>query len=167
MSSFINGNVYYKRFLVAAFGGERSMKKGKSKALPYQVMRAQGECMECWASVLSLTSGTTRTAESSALDAGRTLASRKFRLEAECIPGLLNTDRRNTSLDDFQGTCQESNPEPTGLWRSVLTNCDRSPHEKERRLKSRVKGKLHFLLRTLSRHKSEWSCISIHSYLRC
>jgi hypothetical protein len=50
------------------------MKKGKSKALPYQVMRAQGEWMECWASMLSLTCGTTRTAESSVPDASRALA---------------------------------------------------------------------------------------------
>jgi len=46
-----------------------------------------------------------------------------FLLEDECTPGLLNADRRNRSLENFQGPCWESNPEPPILYRSASPNC--------------------------------------------
>ena len=48
---------------------------------------------ECWASKLTLTLGTARTAELSALCAGRTLAPRKF-LGTKRTPGVLNALER-------------------------------------------------------------------------
>ena len=36
--------------------------------------------------------------------------------------GLLNADRRNSSLENFQGPYRVSNTEPPALWRNVTTN---------------------------------------------
>ena len=46
-----------------------------------------------------------------------------FLLEDERTPGLPNADRRNRSLENFQGPCWESSREPPILYRSALTNC--------------------------------------------
>jgi len=54
--------------------------------------------MEYLASVLTLTFGTTRMANLSALRAGRY----SFLFEAEWTLGLLNADRWNSSLQNFQ-----------------------------------------------------------------
>jgi hypothetical protein len=64
--------------------------------------------MEFWAFILTLTLGTTRTAELSATRAGRTLNPMKFLgysflLDAEWISGLPKADTRNTSFEHFQG----------------------------------------------------------------
>ena len=75
--------------------------------------------MEFWASILTLTFGTTRTAESSlcspaALYAqGNSLELFAFTDCSEPTPWLLNADRRNRYLENFQGTYQESNPKPS------------------------------------------------------
>lgn len=64
---------------------------------------------------LTLTLGTTGTAQLSNLPAGRTLPQEIpwciFLLEAELNPGLLNADRRNRSLENLQGSYWESSPE--------------------------------------------------------
>ena len=46
-----------------------------------------------------------------------------FLLDAEWTPGLRNVDRRNGSLQNFQGPFRESSPEPPVLCRSASTNC--------------------------------------------
>ena len=46
-----------------------------------------------------------------------------FLLEAEWVPGLLNADRRNSSLENFQGLYTASNPISPSLWHSSSTNC--------------------------------------------
>ena len=73
------------------------------------------------------TVGTTRMAELSAVCAGRTLPPLEipwypFLLEAEWTTGLLNADRRITSLENFQGFHQKSNPGRPILWRNASTN---------------------------------------------
>ena len=45
-----------------------------------------------------------------------------FLLQAEWTPGLLNADRRITSLEHFHGSHREPNTEPPVLWRSVSIN---------------------------------------------
>jgi hypothetical protein len=81
--------------------------------------------MNCWASSLTLTFGTTMMAELSALRAGHILPPKEsprysFLLEAEWTPGLLNAHRRNRTIENFEGTYPESNPEPPVFWRSAI-----------------------------------------------
>ena len=47
--------------------------------------------------------------------------------EVEWNPRLLNADRKNSSLENFQGPYRESNPEPPVFWQSVSTNCTTRP----------------------------------------
>jgi hypothetical protein len=42
-----------------------------------------------------------------------------FLLEAEWTPGLLNADRSNRSLDNFQGPYRESKPKTPVLWNTA------------------------------------------------
>lgn len=84
--------------------------------------------LEFWASFLPLIFGTTRTAELSALITDRNLSPRKFLgnhflLEAECNPMLPHADRKNRSLELFQRSYRESNPEPLVLWRRASPDC--------------------------------------------
>ena len=80
--------------------------------------------LECWASILTSTFGTTRTAELIASRVGRNLSPKNipwysFLLEAEWTPRLLNADKRMSTLENFQGTYRESKSEPPVLWRSA------------------------------------------------
>jgi hypothetical protein len=47
----------------------------------------------------------------------------RISLEAEWTPGLLSADRRNRSLEHFQGPRREPNPRPVFLWLSASTKC--------------------------------------------
>ena len=44
-------------------------------------------------------------------------------LENEWATGPLNADRRQRSLENFQGPYRESNSQPPVLWHSTSTNC--------------------------------------------
>lgn len=73
------------------------LSEGKGKAFHNKSWRIR-EGMECWASMLTLTFGTTRTADLSALRVCRTftpkeIPSYSFLLEAWWSPGLLNVNR--------------------------------------------------------------------------
>jgi len=62
--------------------------------------------MECWASILTATLGTTKTAQLLAPHAGRTLPQRKFLATHFCyrlskIPVLVNVNRRNVPFESF------------------------------------------------------------------
>jgi len=46
-----------------------------------------------------------------------------FVFEYDWTPGLRNLDRRNRSLENFQGPYWESNLEPLFLWPSASTSC--------------------------------------------
>jgi hypothetical protein len=74
--------------------------------------------MECWASILTLTFGTTRTAELSARRASRTLPPGKFLGTHFCYR--------------LSGPHRESNPESPVLGHSASTNCT-TAHPKEMR----------------------------------
>jgi len=86
---------------------------------------------ECWASVLTLTFGTIRTAELSALRADHTLPLRKyislysFLFDAEWTAGLLHADRIG-SVEKFQGPCREWNPERPRLVAQFLNQLHRT-----------------------------------------
>jgi hypothetical protein len=94
--------------------------------------------MECWPFILTLTSGTHRTAEL-ASHAGRTLPPRKFLSvkESEWIPGLINAKKRNWSLENwslgnwslenFQVLYLESKREPLVMRHTASTNCATRP----------------------------------------
>ena len=87
--------------------------------------------MECSASTLTLTLGTTRMAELSALHAGHTLLPRKipwyaYLLEGEWTPRPLNVDRRNKILENSL-VYWESNLESIVTWPSASANCTQ-PH---------------------------------------
>lgn len=82
--------------------------------------------MECSASILTSTFGTTRMAELSALHAGHSLLPKKIRwyvylLEVEWTPRPLNADRRYRKLENFR-VYWESNLESPGTWHSAATN---------------------------------------------
>ena len=79
--------------------------------------------MERCASVLTLTFGTTIT-DSCQLHAPAAVYTYRqslvfIVLVAEGTSGLVNADRRNTGLENFQGPYRESRPEPSVLRRSA------------------------------------------------
>jgi hypothetical protein len=53
-----------------------------------------------------------------------------FLLEYERTPGLLNANRRNKLLKNFQEPNRVSNPEPEVLWQIISTDCTVYPHLK-------------------------------------
>jgi hypothetical protein len=69
--------------------------------------------MECWASILTLTFGTSRTAELSTSRAGRALPPRIF-LCVEWTPGIMMADKGVRSLESFQGLRRESSAQNSG-----------------------------------------------------
>jgi len=75
---------------------------------------------------LTLTFGTTGTAQLSAQRAGRTLPQEipwyPLLLEAEWTPGLLNADRRNRILENFQGSYWESSQELQHSHSTIVPN---------------------------------------------
>jgi len=80
--------------------------------------------MKFWAFVFTMQFGTNIRADMSALRAGRIYPQGSSSLlEAEWIPGLLNADRRNSSLENFQGLYTALNQVPPALWHSSWTNC--------------------------------------------
>jgi len=79
----------------------------KGRAFPLQVTETPMGT-EYWDFILNLTLSTSRMAELSAPHAGCTLSSRKFLSTHFCQglsgpPELFNTNRRNTSIENFQG----------------------------------------------------------------
>ena len=106
----------------------------KAKAFSQQVMQTQMG-LERWSCILTLTFGTTRTAELSALWVSRTLTLpfREFPwywllLNTEWTSVLLNTDRRIKSHEIFQGLHRKSNLGSPLLWLSASTNCSTTLH---------------------------------------
>jgi hypothetical protein len=88
---------------------------------------------ECWASVLTLTFGTTRPAERWAPRASaftpKEIARYSFLLEAEWTTWLKNADRTNRSIENFRRSYRESNPKLPVLWRTYLSQLrQRSPY---------------------------------------
>ena len=71
---------------------------------------------ECRASILTLTFGTTRAAELSALRARRNSPHGNSLV-------LLNSDRRISLRENFHGLHPDSKPGATVLWRNEWTNC--------------------------------------------
>jgi hypothetical protein len=75
---------------------------------------------------LTLTFGTTGTAQLSALRAGRTLPQEipwyTLLLEAEWTSGLLNADRKNRLLENFQGSYWKSSPKLQHSYSSIVPN---------------------------------------------
>jgi len=96
--------------------------------LLYQVMRHKGGRIEFWASIVTLTCGTNRTADVSCTRrppfTSREIPWCSCLLTVEWTPGVLNTNRRNRSLENFQGPYRESHPKPPVLWRIASTNWD-------------------------------------------
>jgi hypothetical protein len=72
----LEGGVSYEYDVRSNIRGK--VKKKKGKQFPKQVLETQQGGMECRASILTLTFGTTKTAELSAVRAGRALPRRKF-----------------------------------------------------------------------------------------
>jgi hypothetical protein len=117
MISLILENIFKELFIEEALAGKLTMKKGKTKFSrdkSWRLGRRGGG-----RNVGLPSFGSTRTAELSALSSGRTLFSRKFLLNSEWTLGLLDADRRNRSLENFQGTRRESKSESPCLWRSA------------------------------------------------
>ena len=81
--------------------------------------------IECWASILTLTFGTTRPAEWWAPRASaftpKEIVWYSFLLKAEWTTWLKNADRTNRSLENFQRSYRESNPKHPLLWRKYLS----------------------------------------------
>jgi len=94
---------------------ETRWNKTAGKAFPNKSWRKTGRT-ECWAYNLPLKIGTTARhnfqlyAPAALYPQGNSLVLISVRVFM--TPGLLNEVRRNRSLEDFQGPCLESNPEP-------------------------------------------------------